>query len=75
MATVFFDLPADNTTFVGLLLLALVKSLLLYKCHHIFFRSTASLTHLILYFCALEISPIIMLSGTLFWMGNNMGMI
>ena len=75
LATVFFDLPADKVTLIGLLLLALVKSLLLYKCHHIFFRSTASLTHLILYFCALEISPIIMLSGTLFWMGNNMGMI
>ena len=70
-----FDLPVDDTALVGLLLLALVKSLLLYKCHHIFFRSTASLTHLILYFCALEISPFIMLSGTLFWMGNNMGMI
>lgn len=75
LAMVFFEIAATDTPIVGLLLLTLVKSLLLYKSHHIFFKSTSSITHLILYFCALEISPFILLLGILYWMGNNFGMI
>lgn len=75
LALVFFDLPVNHTAIGGLLLLALVKSLLLYKSHHIFFKGIADTTHLILYFCALEISPFIVLTGTLYWIGDNLGMI
>ena len=42
----------------------LSRLLSLYKCFLIFFRQKGVYLQIILYFCALEISPIIMLSGT-----------
>lgn len=73
LALVFFDLPVSDTSIAGILLLSLVKILLLYKCYHIFFNRTLGSTHLILYFCALEITPIALLGATLYGISHNLG--
>lgn len=65
LLVVFFDLPWRETLFSYVLLMVIIKSLLLYKCHRIFFSTLLGNVHIILYFCALEIVPIIFLWGFL----------
>ena len=74
LALVFFDLPVSDTLIAGILLLSLVKILLLYKCYHIFFQRPFGVTHLILYFCALEITPVALVGATLYGVGYALGL-
>lgn len=65
LLVVYFDLPFYETALSYVLLVAFVKSLLFYKGYRIFFNTTLGKLHIILYFCALEIVPLLMLWGVL----------
>lgn len=65
LLVVFFDLPFTQALSTYVLLMAIVKILLLYKAHRIFFDRLSKSLHLILYFCALEIAPLLFLWGLL----------
>lgn len=71
---VFFDLPFEQGVFIYILLIAIVKSLLIYKCYHIFFHGVLGGVQLILYFCALEITPIVFLWGSLMALLRQLGL-
>ena len=59
LLVVFFDLPFSQALTAYVLLMAFVKILLLYKANRIFFSSLSGSLHVILYFCALEIAPLL----------------
>lgn len=61
VAVVFFDLSAGHSAMVCILLEGVIKTLLLYKCHTIFFKTRLGGVHIILYLCALEIIPLLLL--------------
>lgn len=65
LLVVYFDLPFHETLLSYVLLVAFVKSLLFYKGYRIFFSTSLGKLHIILYFCALEIVPLLMLWGVL----------
>ena len=67
---VYFDLSFARllTLFIGLVIIA--KTLLLYKCHRIFFNYTLGWVHLFLYFCTLEIVPLLFLVRVMVYANN-----
>lgn len=65
LLVVYFDLPFRETLITYVLLMAIVKMLLFYKAYRIFFSTLIGNVHLILYFCALEVVPILILWMTL----------
>jgi putative membrane protein len=65
LLVVFFDLPFVQALTAYVLLMAFVKILLLYKAYRIFFSSFSGSLHVILYFCALEIVPLLFAWGLL----------
>lgn len=67
---VYFDLPIQNVVIYFIVVLFLVKILTLYKCYFIFFRRIGVFLQIILYFCALEIVPIVAFWGALVITGN-----
>ena len=65
LLVIFFDLSYREAIIAYVLLMAIVKMLLLYKCYDTFFKGMVGYLHIILYFCALEIVPYVLLGGTL----------
>lgn len=67
---VYFDLTFMRllTLFIGVI--AVAKALLLYKCHRIFFNYTLGWVHLFLYFCTLEIVPLLILVRVMVYANN-----
>lgn len=65
LLVVFFDLSYREAIIAYILLLSIIKMLLLYKCYRTFFKGVVGYLHIILYFCALEVVPYILLGGTL----------
>lgn len=61
----YFDLSMQNATFYVAIVIVLVKISLLYKAFVLFFRQKALFLQIILYFCALEIVPLLSLGGIL----------
>ena len=61
----YFDIPLQNTVFYAVFVLILVKILTFYKCFVIFFRKNGLFLQIILYFCTLEIIPLLALWGGL----------
>ena len=61
LLVVYFDLSFSHLTMLAFGLLAVDKLLLMYKTYTIFFRYTLGWVHLILYFCTLEITPLLIL--------------
>lgn len=70
LLVVYFDASFRTLSILFVLILAVVKTLLLYKCHRIFFRYRGGCVHLILYFCALEILPLLVLWRVLAYANN-----
>lgn len=64
---VYFDLNLKQLATVVFCIVALDKILLLYKCGRIFFNHTLGWVHLFLYFCTLEIMPIVILLRALIY--------
>lgn len=67
---VYFDLPMQTAITYSLIIIILVKILSFYKCYVIFFRRMGVVLQIILYFCALEIIPLLALGGILVMIGN-----
>lgn len=70
MLLVYFSVSLENVINYFLISLILVKILAFYKCFIIFFRQKGGFLHLILYFCALDIVPLMALFGFLVLIGN-----
>ena len=61
---IYFDFSAENAIIYICLVLFLNKILTFYKCHQIFFHRKGLYLQTFLYFCALEIAPLLALAGT-----------
>ena len=66
----YFDVSMKSAVIYAIVVILLVKLLTLYKAYAIFFRQTRSFVQIILYFCALEIIPMLALWGV-FGLANN----
>ena len=65
LLAVYFNLSLQNATYYFIFVLILTKMLAFYKQWSIFFRSNSSLLQNFLYFCTLEIVPLLSLAGGL----------
>ena len=70
LVTVYFDLPLKTSLTFVLSVLACSKILLFYKSIRNFFNHFHGVLHLILYFCALEIAPLLFLWKGLGYINN-----
>ena len=61
----YFEAPPQNIIIYAILVLVLVKIFTFYKCFVIFFRKNGLFLQIILYFCTLEIIPLLALWGIL----------
>lgn len=75
LLVVYFDLSFGNLRILFVLILGMSKILLFYKCFRIFFNYLTGGLHLILYFCALEILPLLVLWRALIYANNNLTVI
>ena len=67
---VYFDLSLTNLVIIGSIILIFTKILMFYKCIKLFFHQFSGLFLLILYFCALEIVPCLLLYQGMIQMNN-----
>ncbi|KDS18639.1 hypothetical protein M089_5404 [Bacteroides ovatus str. 3725 D9 iii] len=67
---VYFDLSLTNLVIIGSIILIFTKILMLYKWIKLFFHQFSGLFLLILYFCALEIVPCLLLYQGMIQMNN-----
>lgn len=68
----YFDLPIHNAIIYAAIVVVLVRILLVYKCFVIFFKQKSFVLQIILYFCALEIMPLLTLCGVLAMIVDNL---
>lgn len=72
MLMLYGGLPLQ-TTLISLAIVALLtKIFTFYKCYLIFFRRIGAFLQIILYFCALELIPLVVLVGLLVTFSNNL---
>ena len=69
---VYYELEIKTITFYVIAVLIFVKLLTIYKCHTIFFRRNAVSLQIILYFCTLELIPMLAFWGVLVMTANNL---
>lgn len=67
---VYFNLSMQSAMIYALIVIILVKILSFYKCYLIFFKGISVVLQIFLYFCALEIIPLLSLGGILALIGN-----
>ncbi|WP_413583839.1 DUF4271 domain-containing protein [Bacteroides ovatus] len=67
---VYFDLSLTNLVIIGSIILIFTKILMFYKWIKLFFHQFSGLFLLILYFCALEIVPCLLLYQGMIQMNN-----
>ena len=65
LVVVFLPIPHDEVFFLALCLIFLTKIVLLFKTYKIFFPKMYGALHLIVYFCTLEIMPLLVLQQVL----------
>lgn len=70
LVQIYFGLPLQIAGIWAALIIILVKLLSLYKCYAIFFKHGGGIVQNILYFCALELMPLLALVGILQITGN-----
>ena len=68
----YFDMPEQNVVICFIVVLIFVKLLTIYKCHVIFFRQNVVQLQIILYFCALELVPLLAFGGVLAITANSL---
>ena len=68
----YFDMPIRNVEIYFATVLFLVKLMTFYKCYLIFFRQNVVSLQIILYLCALEIVPLLVLWGVLDFTANSL---
>ncbi len=67
----YLDLPVQSVEIYFVAILIIVKILTIYKTYIIFFRKNVVYLQIFLYFCALEITPLLALWGVLELTTNN----
>lgn len=72
---VYFDISLQATVIYALCIIILVKLLSFYKSYSIFFKRGRQYVQNILYFCALELVPLLALAGILRITGNYLKVI
>jgi len=72
MLLVYFDLSVEKCIFYLCSVLILNKILTFYKCWFIFFRQNGFFLQTFLYFCALEITPLLTFGGAWLMTVNNL---
>lgn len=75
LVQIYFGLPLQIAWIWAALIIILVKLLSLYKCYAIFFKHGGGIVQNILYFCALELVPLLALAGILRITGNYLKVI
>lgn len=71
LLTIYFDLDSFQALiYLGIIIL-LTKIVLIYETYIIFFPKIHGILHLIVYFCALEITPLLILCRVLAFINNN----
>ena len=70
LVLVYFDLSLTNLVIIGSIILIFTKILMFYKWIKLFFHQFSGLFLLILYFCALEIVPCLLLYQGMIQMNN-----
>lgn len=68
----YFDMDVQNVETCFVIVLFFVKLLTIYKCYAIFFRRNVVYLQIILYFCALEVVPLLALWRVLDITANNL---
>lgn len=68
----YFDLSIQKAVFYAAFVITLAKVMLLYKSFVMFFKNKAFVLQIILYFCALEIMPLLSLGGVLSMIVNQL---
>jgi hypothetical protein len=68
----FFHLSIQNAVIYVFIVLSIVKILKLFKCFLIFFRQNVVKLQIILYFCTLEIIPVLLFGGALVFTANSL---
>lgn len=68
----YFNLSIGNAVFSVFIIVVLFKLLTIYKQSIIFFKGLGNILQIFLYFCALEIVPLLSLVGVLTLIGNNL---
>ena len=65
MLLIYFNLTVQNSIYFFVFVLLVVKILTFYKCWSIFFRRNGGLLQTFLYFCTLEVTPLLIFGGGL----------
>lgn len=65
VASVYFDISPENSIFAVSAVVMAIKSMSLYKTQQIFFREKYGSLHLFVYFCTLEIAPLLVITRIL----------
>ncbi len=68
----YYEMDIHNVTTYVIISILFVKLLTIYKCFIIFFRPNVVSLQIILYFCTLEIVPVLALWGVLVMTANNL---
>lgn len=71
LLTIYFDLNTLHAWLYIDFVVFLTRIILLYETYIIFFPKIHGILHLIVYFCALEITPLLMLCRVLAFINNN----
>ena len=69
---VYLGLSMQNVVYYFIFILAIAKLMVFYKCWVIFFRQVGVFLQIILYLCALEIIPLLILGGVLVTITNEL---
>lgn len=72
LLNVYFNIPLQNILFYFVFILIISKILTFYKCLSIFFRQNGDFLQSFLYFCSLEIVPMLGLAGGLLTLINSL---
>ena len=68
----YFDISIQNAVIYVIVVFSIVKILQLFKCFLIFFRQNVVKLQIILYFCTLEIIPMLLFWGVLVFTANSL---
>ena len=72
MLMVYGDVPPQIVFIIAVVVVILTKILTFYKCYLIFFGRIGAFLQIILYFCALEMIPLMGLAGIMVALNNNL---
>lgn len=75
LLALYYDLSPATQSVAFIAIVAFVKTMLAYKCFLTFFNYRWGYVHLILYLCALEIVPALLMLRGLIWANTDLATI